>query len=602
MAADSPSAGEDEATATFPITYGKSAYVGVSLGNDAGWPIIMWTVATGDLNNDGLEDLVFSTNARANDQYTSLPLRLFLSNGDNLVDRSAKVLPFRPKAQLTRDIHLADYNGDGLLDIFLSNAGTERNKPNFPGEQNALFVSRKKNLYADYTRSGLPAQRDFSHGSGVGDFDGDGDVDIFVTNLGSNIPHSAGLLFNDGTGRFQEVARWDAPGAFLPPETTGLPGPYWVQVADLDHDGDLDIYVEAELIPGNDRKTRYLKNDGSGHFSLSMETIPRFPNVPHNVVQDSVSVDVDRDGDNDLVLFDTVDEGTRARIQILINNGDGTLSDASSRVPALPKLTGHPIFTVADLDGDGDPDIYSHLATPDFKDDLSIMFINDGSGRFSAVPKAKQPQATAAYAVLDVNGDGLMDFLSDQTWTDDWTQNKNRQFKLIFASLGKKVRRTGWATNDAIAGGSLNDSLFGRGGADILRGNGGNDKLVGGPGDDILEGGPGKDRLDGGTGNNIYRFTENDALGRCPSCDAIVHFVPGADKIDLARVDAKKGPGNQRFKFIGKKRFSGQKGLLRYQTKRGRTTIQADIDGNRKPDFEIRINGTVALTKGDFVL
>lgn len=162
--------------------------------------------------------------------------------------------------------------------------------------------------------------------------------------------------------------------------------------------------------------------------------------------------------------------------------------------------------------------------------------------------------------MLDVNGDGLADFLSDQTYQDDWQVDHNKQFKLTFARLTEPVQRSGWNTDDKIAGGSKGDTLKGLGGDDVLIGNDGGDRLLGGPGRDTLRGGPGKDKLAGGSDEDRFEFRESDDLRSCPDCDLIEDFRAGEDLLDLSDVDAAKGPGNQTFKFIGKGQVHRQEG------------------------------------------
>jgi serralysin len=151
-------------------------------------------------------------------------------------------------------------------------------------------------------------------------------------------------------------------------------------------------------------------------------------------------------------------------------------------------------------------------------------------------------------------------------------------------------RIDGGAGNDTIRGTLTNDSLMGGAGRDKLFGGNGNDVLTGGIGRDILTGGANKDRFD-------FNAVAESRAG--VERDQITDFRRGQkDKIDLAGIDANtKLGGNQAFKFIGAAAFNKVAGELRFQNQ----IVQADVNGDGKADFEIRVNVAV-LVKGDFVL
>jgi hypothetical protein len=611
------------ATPVFNVTYSKPTYLKLALGfdGDKQHPIRMERFRNIDLNGDGKEDIIFSTSARSIWQINPMPFKILISNGKTLVDKTSELFAVPPKTQYTRDIHIADFNGDGKPDIFLSNAGTEAFQP-FPGEQNRLFLSTPSGRFDDVSLTNLPQQTDYSHGSCVGDVNGDGAVDIFVNNLGEDEGHGSTLLLNDGTGKFAVAAEWGSQNAYFPPETTtGLWGPYWTHMFDMNGDGSPDLYVQLNQ-PGVNDSNRCLINDGSGYFRFSEQQIPAFPNSPVNLAQDSHSCDVNRDGKEDLLLYDTggMDGNGPTVIQVLINKGGGVFTDESWRIPPIPKIQGAPVFTVVDLDGDGAPDIFVKRWDENWKES-GFALLNDGQGNFSFIPPENLPNVSATYGVVDINGDGIMDFLSDQTWKPEWNRNHAKQFKIFLGKINVPVVRVGWETDDVIAGGSKDDELYGMGGNDILRGNEGNDKLYGGPGNDILYGGPGNDLLDGGPGDDIlyggpgndtliggpgadvFVFKTEDKLRNWPKCDIIVDFETGIDKIDLSNLDAQpKVPGKQSFTFIGANKFSRQKGELRVTPFGEDTLLQADTNGDGKSNFSILLKGAVTITRDDLLL
>jgi Ca2+-binding RTX toxin-like protein len=162
----------------------------------------------------------------------------------------------------------------------------------------------------------------------------------------------------------------------------------------------------------------------------------------------------------------------------------------------------------------------------------------------------------------------------------------------------------GWAGNDTLSGGMGSDTLYG-GGDDILYGGTGNDTLDGGDGADTLNGGLGDDTLTGGAGNDIFKFASLAEIGDgyydngYYDYETIADFVSGADKIDLAGVDANVGlAGDQAFSFVGTNAFSGAAGELRYQS----GYLSGDVNGDLNTDFVIQLAGSPTLTAADLVL
>src|ERR1700680_106969 len=138
-------------------------------------------------------------------------------------------------------VALFDYNNDGLLDIFLVNAGDttkavggiagfDRSNPKY---WNRLYRQNKDGSFTDVTQeAGLAKAGDTNYGMGVaiGDYDNDGNEDIFVTNYGQNV-----LYHNNGNGTFTDVTA-----------KAGVAGGGWSVSAgffDYDNDGKLDLFV-----------------------------------------------------------------------------------------------------------------------------------------------------------------------------------------------------------------------------------------------------------------------------------------------------------------------------------------------------------------------
>src|SRR5881275_3321203 len=123
-----------------------------------------------------------------------------------------------------------DYDNDGWMDIYLVNSGKcDFFDPN-PPLQNALYHNNRDGTFTDVTLKAAVTGGGYGQGVAVGDYDGDGFSDLYITQYGRNI-----LYHNNGDGTFTDVT-----------EKAGVAAPGWSSSAvwfDYDNDGRLDLFV-----------------------------------------------------------------------------------------------------------------------------------------------------------------------------------------------------------------------------------------------------------------------------------------------------------------------------------------------------------------------
>jgi len=229
-------------------------------------------------------------------------------------------------------------------------------------------------------------------GLGLGDLDGDGWLDLVFA---PGTPH-AGVLRNDGTGALVPDAEVTMDGGPLPAATS-------VALADVEGDGDLDVFLAA---PDGDR---LLLNDGGARFTSILLVA-----AGHTTTTGAFG-DLDGDGDLDLVLTRHDWPMDPARIRSgevtadpasLVMNVDGAWIEDPDRLPFELRAVWCHQPLLWDLDGDLDLD----LSLPADWGHPGVSARNDGYGRFELA--AIGPDVTAAHrgaGLADVDGDGRLD-------------------------------------------------------------------------------------------------------------------------------------------------------------------------------------------------
>jgi hypothetical protein len=270
-----------------------------------------------------------------------------------------------------------DYDNDGWMDLYLVNSGKCDFFTPIPPLRNALYKNNRDGTFTDVTERAGVAAGGFGQGIAVGDYDGDGFPDMYVTQYGRSI-----LYHNNGDGTFTDVS-----------EKAGVAAPGWASSAvwfDYDNDGRLDLFVcrfvdfSKEL-----NKPCGVHEDGHRHYCIPKIYSPMASWLFHN-------------------------------------NGDGTFTDISKESGIASQLGKAWGVVATDINNDGLIDLWvSNDTVADF------LFVNRGKGRFDEIATA----AGVAYSADGKSRSGMgldsADF-NDDGWMDLFVANLDREMFAIY--------------------------------------------------------------------------------------------------------------------------------------------------------------------------
>ena len=254
-----------------------------------------------------------------------------------------------------------DYDNDGWMDIYLVNSG----KCDFfnpdPPLRNALYHNNRDGSFTDVTERAGVGAGGYGQGVAVGDYDGDGFPDLYVTQYGRSI-----LYHNNGDGTFTDVT-----------EKAGVAAPGWSSSAvwfDYDNDGRLDLFV-----------CRFVDFDKSKNLPCEADNRPGYC-IPR-LYKPTAS-------------------------WLFHNNGDGTFTDVS-KASGIANYPGKAWGAVAtDINNDGRMDLFvANDTAPNF------LFANRGNKKFEqigepagvAYSEAGRPRSGMGVDSADFDQDGWMD-------------------------------------------------------------------------------------------------------------------------------------------------------------------------------------------------
>jgi hypothetical protein len=254
-----------------------------------------------------------------------------------------------------------DYDNDGWMDIYLVNSGKcDFYTPETP-LRNALYRNNRDGTFTDVTGKAGVAAGGYGHGVAVGDYDGDGFPDLYVTQYGRSI-----LYHNNGDGTFTDVT-----------EKAGVAAPGWASSAvwfDYDNDGRLDLFV-CNFVEFSKEKNLPCKASNKPGYCIPTLYKPSASWLFHN-------------------------------------NGDGTFSDVSKSSGIANHLGKAWGVVATDLNNDGKMDLFVANDTVQ-----NFLYINRGNGKFdeiaalAGVGYGETGRARSGMGVdsADFNQDGWLD-------------------------------------------------------------------------------------------------------------------------------------------------------------------------------------------------
>ncbi|OIO61221.1 MAG: hypothetical protein AUJ47_09790, partial [Candidatus Marinimicrobia bacterium CG1_02_48_14] len=237
-------------------------------------------LAWGDADNDGFLDLFFANYAQPD---------VLLRNIGGSSFEWLSIADLNTAYTYSTSVRWVDYDADGKLDIFITN-GNESSWTNFLWRNISTADSIK---FSKITSGVLVNEGGYSRAQGWGDYDNDGDLDLYVANAGADSTKSKNFLYrNDGDGSFTKITT----GRIV----TDADESYGVAWGDIDSDGWLDLFV------ANTGMNAIYQNNHDGTFTRLRSGMPGV--IMGSILTDAGSshgsafADYDADGDLDLYV------------------------------------------------------------------------------------------------------------------------------------------------------------------------------------------------------------------------------------------------------------------------------------------------------------
>ena len=309
-----------------------------------------------DYDDDGDLDVLVLRGAWLFDQ-GRITNSLLRNNGDWTFTDVTRTAGLAEPALPTQAAVWGDFDNDGDLDLYVANEDRSEDPTAAEAYPSQLFRNNGDGTFTDTASAAGVANYGYAKGVACGDFDNDGDLDLYVSNIGSNR-----LYRNEGSGTFVDMA-----------EELGVTEPVGPSFApwffDYNNDGWLDLFVSAYDtttenvtrdyldLPHGATRPRLYRNDGGKFTEVGREVGLDHPYLPMG----ANFGDLDHDGYLDIYLGTGDPAFETLMPNVMLRNDRGKrFQDVTTSGGFGHLQKGHGI-SFADIDNDGDQDIYHQL-------------------------------------------------------------------------------------------------------------------------------------------------------------------------------------------------------------------------------------------------
>lgn len=345
-----------------------------------------------------------------------------------------------------------DYDGDGLLDIYLVNSADLPGSHSPTPPINRLYHNNGDGTFTDVTEQAGVGDTGYGAGCAVADYDNDGDLDLYVTNFGANL-----LYRNNGNRTFTDVtqhagvgdSRWSLGCAFADYDSDGFVDLYVANYIDFDFETHTDCtqkgvatYCPPESFEGS--PDILYRNNGDGTFTDVTTTTGVYNKDGKGM--GVVFGDYDNDGDVDCYVGN--DAGENFLYQ---NKGDGTFTNVGWMAGVEADENGNVQGTMGVDFGDYDNDGLLDLVAVNYQQQPNALYRNDNGSFFTDVSFVAGMAESLPYVgwgadFFDVDNDGDKDLLivnghlqDTVEQYDDTTTYPQRNYLLINNGQGRFV-------------------------------------------------------------------------------------------------------------------------------------------------------------------
>lgn len=313
------------------------------------------TASWGDYDNDGLLDLYVTRSGGTASTNKNL---LFHNEGGNTFTKINTGDPVTD-AFISRSVNWTDIDSDGDPDLFVTNEGNTNNNEN-------IYRNDSNGIFTKITAGPLLNNGAYTMSSSWGDYDNDGDLDVFL----ANDQASNALFRNDGNFNFTKVI-----------DTVSSTNDHSFSSAwsDIDNDGDIDLFVTNSFFTPDKQVNFLYLNNGNGSFTRVNNTPPA---IDSSWSYGCAFGDYDNDGFQDLAVATVEFGGTDETDFLYQNDGNsnhfltvkltGTLSNKSAigtKIRVRSVINGNTVWQMREISGQssycGQNDLRAHFGLGD---------------------------------------------------------------------------------------------------------------------------------------------------------------------------------------------------------------------------------------------